>query len=221
MRRAAGADWAFVRDASALVVLEEVEPATIDRPLPLLDVVKLIELRNDGGPRDPRDVADVFARECRKLDVDALASDAHYQASWQPVLADAGIDWVPAPVQQEKIAETFFSLRVLLHSRRIILPRSARLKAQLADVEGRATPGGMQIASKRRKEKDGGTSHGDLISALVLAVWQLTSGAAEYRHAGVKARGADQDPRTQGARVAESFAGIPRGEFEEYAPTDP
>lgn len=219
-RRAAGADWAFVSDASALVIAEELEPASSDVPLPLIRVASVDELRNISGPRDPVDVARSFAAKLRAAGIDSLASDGHYRASWQPVLADAGIDWIPAPVKQDGIASTFLWLRVLLHSDRLDLPPLPRLRAQLDDLVAHAGAGTLAVKTKRRKEEGGGTSHGDIVSALVLALWQLTRASGDYRHAGVPARGAASDPRTRGAHVSESFAGIPRGEFEEYAPSD-
>jgi hypothetical protein len=220
VRRAAGADWAFVRDASALVVVEELEPAGVSGPLARLRVVHMRELRNDGGPRDPVDVARAFCADLRQWDVGALASDGHYRASWEPVLGDADVDWIAAPVRQEEIAQTFLDLRVMIHARRIELPRSPRLRKQLGDVEARATATGLAVATKRRRDVDGSTTHGDLVSALVLAVWQITRGGADYRHAGVRARAGAHDPRYHGAQVEQCYAGIPRGEFEEYAPVD-
>lgn len=219
-RRAAGADWAFISDASALAVLVEDEPASSDCPLPRVRCVELVEVRNDGTPRDPVDVARQFAAVLKRWHVESLCSDAHYRASWQPALADEGIDWVAAPTRPDDIAESFLLLRLLLQQDRLTLPRSPRLKRQLADVVARAAPGGgLAVASKRRKDAGGGTTHGDLVSALVAGLWRLGKSGADYVHRGAPSRTAGTDPRRRGD-LAQSFAGIPRGEFSEFAEPD-
>lgn len=219
LRKAAGADWAFISDASALAIVHELEPAGA-HPLPLLRCTELIEIRNNEGPRDPVDVAARFVAVLKAEQIDTLASDSHYRASWEPVLGDADIQWRPAPVKAEDIAQSFLFLRVLIHQRRIILPKSARLKKQLGDVTGTPTGSGLSIKTRRRKDGDGGTSHGDLVSALVLAVWQLMGAADTGRVMGVPARNAGADPRYASTKTAEAFGGIPTGEYREYAADD-
>jgi hypothetical protein len=218
-RRAAGADWAFVSDSSALVIVEEVEAASGEVVLPLLRVVHVREVRNTGqAPRDPADVARLFAADCCQHGVERIMSDAHYRASWEPVLASSDVAWLAAPVRQEEHARAWLALRSVIHARRIILPASPRLKMQLIDVQARTTATGIHVEGRRRREREGGTSHGDLVSALVLAVWQLTRGGTEYEHRGAPSRWAGLDPRFSGSTLDPCFAGIPRGQFHDEPP---
>ena len=56
-----------------------------------------------------------------------------------------------------------------MHEGRIKLPKNPRLIRQLKEVVAKPTPGGgLSITSPRRK----GAGHGDLVSALVLAIWE-------------------------------------------------
>jgi hypothetical protein len=162
--RAAGADFAFVHDASALVVVEQVEPG----PIPLVRVVALLEVRNDDGPRDPVEVITRFARLARDSGCGEIMADTHYRELVVRILANEGIGHTAAPVTQDQIAASFFRLRNLVHARRIIMPNNARLKRQLKFVTTKPTGQGISIDQKREPG-----SHGDIVSALVCALWQL------------------------------------------------
>lgn len=215
LRRAAGADWAFVRDASALVILEEVEPARDLQPWPLLRCVDLLELRNDTGPRDPSDVVREFSARCKRAGVERLMSDAHYRELVWRVLADDDIGLVPAPVKAEDIAQSYLRLRGILHARRLQLPESYRLKKQLSDLRMRVSSAGMTPEHAR---KEG--AHGDIVSALVLAVWQLTADGAAYTHGSIPSRTGAIDPRyAKPTDPAAAFGveGISRGVFADTA----
>jgi hypothetical protein len=66
-------------------------------------------------------------------------------------------------------ASTHTWARALLHEGRLRLPNHPRLLQQLRDVVSKPTPGGgLSITSSRRA----GTGHGDLVTAMVLAVYQ-------------------------------------------------
>lgn len=190
-RRAAGADWAFERDSSALVIVEEVEPPTLTQTLPLLEVVYVNEIRNVGAPRDPVDVVKAFARELKRYGVDAVMTDAHYRALILHQLGEEDIGLILAPTDQAGITRTHQMTRWLLNADRLNIPPNSRLKKQLKETASHATAaGGIKIELARR---DGG--HGDIVAALVLAVAQLTQGAERYKHMGVPSRGVGFDPR--------------------------
>ena len=71
---------------------------------------------------------------------------------------------MPAP---DKVA-AYVVARTLIHEGRVALPPHPRLRQQLRDVVAKPMPGGgTQITSPHRV--DG--SHGDLVSALVNALW--------------------------------------------------
>jgi len=216
-RLAAGADWAFVRDASALAILREVETPTAAQPLPLLRCVWLRELRNDSGPRDPLEVIATFADDLKEAGMDQVSSDAHYREIVWRKLADENIGLIPAPVTQDGIAQTHLVTRALLHAGRLQLPRHARLGRQLSEVRAKATAGGGYVVELPRT--DG--SHGDAVAALVLAVWQLTRGARDYEHLAIPSRSVGFDPRHPAdAAPDEIVPGVMRGEFSEYPPED-
>jgi len=67
--------------------------------------------------------------------------------------------------------EAFVAARNILHEGRFEAPSNTRLRAQLRAVVAKPMPGGgVQIRSP--KAADG--SHGDLVSALVLALWKAS-----------------------------------------------
>lgn len=211
VRRAAGADWAFERDSSALVIIEELEPVSVSQPMPLLAVVHVDEVRNSGPPRDPIDVVKRFARDLKRYDLGAVMTDAHYKALVYHQLGEEDIGLIMAPTDQAEIARTHQVTRWMLNSGRLLLARNARLKKQLANVESHATSGGnLRIEIKRR---DG--SHGDIVAALVLAVAQLTHGAERYRHLAVPSRGVGFDPRHPEAETRAKWADTPEARRDE------
>lgn len=210
-RRAAGADWAFERDSSALVVIEEIEPVTDRKPLPLLRVIHIDEVRNEGAPRDPVEVVRRFALALRERGLSNVMTDAHYRALVYHQLGEEDIGLVLAPTDQAEIARTHQVTRWLLNSNRLQLPRSGRLKKQLASVESHATAAGnLRIEIKRR---DG--SHGDIVAALVLAVAQLTHGAERYKHMAVPNRAIGFDPRYPASEARPQWAETPEQRREQ------
>jgi phage terminase large subunit-like protein len=73
----------------------------------------------------------------------------------------------PAPEKRE----AYVNAKTILHEGRLAMPVHPRLRQQLRDVVAKPMPGGgTQITSPQRP--DG--SHGDLVSALVNALWAAT-----------------------------------------------
>jgi len=204
-QRHAGADWAFQHDSSALAIVE----ADVER----VRVVCLYEWRAGMGEdheiqkqkRDPRIIVPEAAALLRKHKCDTLMSDRHYEAYVDHELEDAEIGWVAAPVTPEEIYQSFFKLSMLLKYGKIDLSSpcvrtyAKRLRQQMLRVKRKATSGGgdkIELSSA-----DG--SHSDLLSALVLAVWQAPTVAQDGTFLRLRSRTAGFDHRfTDGGAAA-------------------
>ena len=160
---AAGADFGFRSDSSALVV------ARFDGTL--YRVANLLELRPQRGqPLQPSLVVATFADATRRYGVPAVVANRHYEEAIREHLGAHGLRLVPAADGLRGKLETYTRARALLHEGRVRLPEHPRLVAQLKAVVSRPTPGGgLTITSPRRA----GGGHGDLVSALVLALAAL------------------------------------------------
>jgi hypothetical protein len=75
---------------------------------------------------------------------------------------------VDAPTGAEGKAQSYQRMRALLHEGRVRLPDHPRLLRQLREVISRPTSGGGISLTSPRWRKGG---HGDLVSALVLALY--------------------------------------------------
>lgn len=161
----AGFDGGFVHDSSAGCVV---------RRLPqneYYEVAETFEARpSKGAPLVPSRVVADFARVMRRHGADEMVGDVHYAESIREAAGAAGIDLVLGPGGQAGKLSMYLVVRDLLHSGRLrIPPKQVRLLAQLREVTARPTPGGgTVIASPRRS----GGGHGDLVSALVAALWR-------------------------------------------------
>ena len=159
----AGADFGFRSDSSALAVTR------FDGELyRLADLVELRPAR--GRPLAPSAVVASFADTTRRYGVPAVIADRHYEEAIREHLATHGLRLTPAPDGLRGKIETYTRARALLHEGRVRLPEHPRLVAQLKAIVSRPTPGGgLTISSPRRA----GGGHGDLVSALVLALAAL------------------------------------------------
>lgn len=159
----AGGDTGFTKNSSALAVVAKI-PAAPPRAetfqLALLEEKK----PRPGMPLQPEVVTGEFADLMTPYGARDLVVDSHQRDKVAPALVAKKCRAVNAPDKES----AFVEFRKLLHAGRIKLPRNARLRQQLRDVVGKPMPGGgTQITSPKRA--DG--SHGDLVSALVNAVW--------------------------------------------------
>lgn len=168
---AAGADLAFASDSSALALVARTGDTFV--------ALRLDELRpSKGAPLRPRHVIDTFAAVMKDYRADSLTADSHYRESAREHLVPHRIRFVDAPGGRDGKTETYLLLRKLLHEGRLSLPSHPRLLAQLRAIVSRPMPGGgFAISSPRRA----GVGHGDLVSALVLAVWAAKLGATSPR----------------------------------------
>lgn len=163
MTLAAGIDLAFARDSSSLVICSET--------LGQIALVDMLEVRG-GDASDPRLVVGAFTATLAKHGIRRVMADCHYRKLLQVTLAEVEIELLPEPAGAHGNTAVYLYARRVLTERRLTIPEHPlrqRLAAQLRDTRGKPMSGGaMQIEHGR---KDGG--HGDLVSALVLALWQL------------------------------------------------
>lgn len=169
---AAGGDTGFVKNSSALAIVErlEVRPAVAGEvvPPPRFRLMLLEERKPQPGlPLQPKAVVGEFADLMLAYGTRELVADAHEIEEVAAALLAKNCTVVPAP---EKVA-AYVAARTIIHEGRLELPRHPRLRQQLRDVLSKPMPGGgVQITSPKRP--DG--SHGDLVSALINALWRAS-----------------------------------------------
>jgi hypothetical protein len=166
----AGADFAFRSDASALVV------ARLEGDI--CRVAELLEMRPEKDkPLVPSVVVAAFAETIRPYQCTSVYADRHCEEAIREHLATHKLRLVPGPDGLAGKVETYTRVRALLHEGKIRLPPDRKLINQLKAVTSKPTSGGsLSISSPRR---DG--AHGDIVSAFVLAVASLPTGAPNDR----------------------------------------
>jgi hypothetical protein len=134
-------------------------------------VADVLELRpTKGKPLQPSAVVAEFAKVAKRYGAASVIADGHYRESIREHLTAHGLTIIAAPEGLNGKLETYARTRAVLHEGKLRLPDNARLLTQLRSVLSRPTPGGgLSIISPRRA----GTGHGDIVSALVLAVHRL------------------------------------------------
>lgn len=157
----AGADMGFRRNSSALAITARRDGR--------VRLALLREMRpSPGVPLKPASVVDAFASEARRFGVYEIRVDSHEREAVQVELTRHGMTATHAAEGQIGKAEMFVHARRLMHEGNLELPDLPRLTQQLRDVVGRPLPGGGTSITTRGRS-DG--SHGDLVSALVHALW--------------------------------------------------
>lgn len=163
----AGIDLAFARDSSALVIASRGADG-------VCLVVEIEEVRG-GSASDPRVVVAAFADALARHHVTSVMADVHYRDLLAAELGERGIALTPAPARP---VESYLHARREMAAGRVQVPPHPlrrRLAQQLRDTQGKPLASGdMTILHGRR-----GGAHGDIVSALVLAIWQLRDVGAE------------------------------------------
>ena len=154
----AGADLAFRSDSSALAVVRR--RGSVLRPL------ELVELRPGETALRPSDTIEAFAHALARHGVPTVMADEHYAQSLVEHLEAFGLRRIPAP---HDVPATYVHARTLLHQGALELPDHRQLLRDLREVT--ATPTAAGRISIRLPRRVGG-GHADLVSALVLAIWQ-------------------------------------------------
>jgi hypothetical protein len=159
---ACGADFGFRSDSSALVIVHKTTGGA-------LVVADIMEKRPErGAPLQPGEVVRSFAEVVKRHKSNYVRSDGHYREAIAENLEKHGLYFEPAPEGATGKVETYTTARTLLHDGRVKLPNHPRLLKQLREVVSRPTPGGGLSISSPRWRNGGG--HGDLVSALVIAL---------------------------------------------------
>ena len=156
----AALDPAFNRDASAGVIVR----ARKDE----FQIVEVFErIPRKGQPLVPSELVREFAALCEKHGATRVASDIHYQETVREHLP-RGLRFVKAPGGNSGKAEMFGQARDQIHAGQVKWSKGHRkLTQQLREVTAVPLAGGLvAIRSPRRKG-----AHGDLASALCLALW--------------------------------------------------
>lgn len=101
-----------------------------------------------------------------------VVGDLHYADSAEESLWDSSaVVWIDLPGGQKGKADTYMVVKLLMDEGLLKLPNDARLLQQLREVKKKPLPGGGLSIESPRKPKGG---HGDIVSALVAAVWRLS-----------------------------------------------
>ena len=155
------------RDSSAVAVVAEHHE--------LVELLEFDEVRPaKGAPLTPSYVIrDRFAPVMKRHDVSSISMDAHYRQSAKEHLDAVGLSFEDAPPGNQGKYDSYMLVRAILREGKLRIPLSPRLVAQMKAVSSKPMPGGWtKITSPRRA----GGGHGDVVSALVLAVWAVRSG---------------------------------------------
>jgi hypothetical protein len=160
---AAGSDFGFRSDSSALLMV-----ALRGNTIHVFDG---LEARPEpDAPLKPSTTVSSFAAKIAGRCAYVVA-DNHYREAIAELLEQHGLHFVPAPTTP---ADTYVRARMLLREQRVRvhpLPFRDRLLQQMREVQGKPTSGGGMSIVHPRWSKGG---HGDLVAALVLALWQVT-----------------------------------------------
>jgi hypothetical protein len=166
VRVTCGADLAFERNAAALAVCHASGAGDAEK----YAVADVLELKPEpGAPLRPGEVIDAFAQKMRGHGCQWMMADGHYRMSAIEHLERHVLHFADAPTGIIGKSETFVRTRVLLHGGRLRLPNHPLLLGQLKRTKGQPTAGG---AMSIRVAPDASGRHGDILSAVVLAIWQ-------------------------------------------------
>jgi hypothetical protein len=166
----AGADFGFRSDSSALVLVAK----RGDR-LHVFDGSE--ERPEEGAPLKPSKTVAAFATKIAGR-CGHLMADGHYREAIAEHLDTHGLSFMDAP---KTPADTYVRARMLLRESKVVihpLPFRDRMLQQMREVQGRPTAGGGMSIMHPRWAKGG---HGDLVAALVLALWQLYGDAVQEK----------------------------------------
>lgn len=169
--RAAGGDLGLERDSSAIAFASRL-------PDGRHDLLEYDEIRPaKGAPLSPGYVLrDRFAPLMRAHQTNVITMDAHYRQSAIEHLTAVGLLMLDAPPGIDGKYSTYMHVRGLLRAGLLSLPNAPRLLAQFRAVTATPLPGGKtRITTPRRA----GSGHGDVLSAVVLALWALRETAMQ------------------------------------------
>lgn len=159
----AGVDLSAVRDPSALAVAGEVDRRGSTS---LVHVLELLELHpRPGEPLRMSETIATFSTVLARYGVREFMADGWGREAAKEFASVHGVRIRSAPEGRDGKVQTYSALQTLFAEGRIAIPPHARLVSQLRSVTSRPAPGGSLIITSPRRSG----SHGDLVSALVLA----------------------------------------------------
>jgi len=156
----AGCDFGFSSDSSCISITHTRAGVTY--------LAEVIEKRppKDGALKAV-DVIREFAKAGERHFINYFMSDLHYKHLVIDILSEYGIYFMDAP---RTPSDAYIATRILLHSGRLRIPRHPRLIAQLRETRAKKSVAGVvQMVNPHMK----GGGHGDLVSSLVLACFQV------------------------------------------------
>lgn len=163
---AAGADFAFKSDSSAICVVQ-----FDGRQYRTSGILELQPRK--GSPLKPSEVCGRFAEICKSFGISGVVADGHYREALKEHLQEHGLQIWDAPEGLNGKLEVYTRTKALLHEGYITLPDNTigrRLVSQAKLIKAKPTPGGgFSIRMPRRT----GLAHGDIVSAWTLAVHRL------------------------------------------------
>lgn len=164
----AGGDLAFERDCASLAIAHRVGAWNDDASR--YTIADLLQKRpRPSEPLMPGEVIEEFAAKLKWHHCGWMMADGHYRMSAVEHLQKHHLTFADAPEGQRGKAESYVRLRVVLHGGRLTIPGNADIVKQLKEVTSKPTAGGGLSISSPHKS---GGGHGDMVSSVVLAVWQ-------------------------------------------------
>lgn len=160
---AIGCDFGFKHDSSTLVACQ------FDGKYYRISQLAEISPKK-GQPLKPSEVVASFAAIAKSYGVSGVVTDGHYREALKEHLQAHGLVLWDAPEGITGKNDVYARTRAVLHEGLLVLPDSSRLQQQMRSIVARPTAGGLLSIRAPRKT---GLGHGDLVSALVLAVHRL------------------------------------------------
>jgi hypothetical protein len=208
----AGADFGFTSDCTS-VVLARVHAGEG------FDVFDAHERRpTKAEPLKPSEAISSVAKFVLAGGAKSVAADGHYKEAVKEFLDKERVLFVPAPEGGEGKVSTYIDARKVMAEGRLRISIAdpllrARIRAQLRSIVKKVLPGGgIQITAPRKKAGPmGGTSHGDLVSGMVLALWRIGAGKPARTAEDMKPIGVSTGRGGGGLRSG--FNGGARGSF--------
>lgn len=161
-RVGAGCDTALLRDSSSIVIVHREEET--------FTIAEVLELRPERGrPLKLSEVCKAYAAVLQRHGCNTCTADHHEIEASREYLSPHNVWLQAAPGGNAGKIEAYLLFRKLLNEGHIRIPSNEKkLIQQLKDVRSKAMPGGfIRIISPRK------AGHGDIMSACILAVWQL------------------------------------------------
>lgn len=165
-----GGDLGFVSDCAVLAFAHRIGPWKVEESR--YRTAELFELKpQPEAPLMPSHVMAKFVERLKWHTCGWMMGDGHYKLTALEHLIAAGLKFHDAPEGQAGKAEVYVRARVVLNGLRWELPNDPRFIKQMKEVMSKPTAaGGLTIWSPKKP----GGGHGDLVSAIVLALWQKT-----------------------------------------------